>query len=227
MQRECNSGIVLDIDDEFLSQLQVQTRNQNQISSSKYKACGGELAQPAYVSVGSMVYIKDDSSKLKARDRYIVVKVTDDECFLKKLVKSTIRNKEYKLKLTEVYPVTSNVLNNECYLRGCEDLDEFNDEDELNNNDSNPVENVNDNDYEAVDIVNDVSTSSPSGVHDIHNITPPINVDISPVTNQNTNTTNVSDVSYIENNDTESRDIHPRRSMRSRHKPKWMKDYDM
>ena len=108
----------LDLSDEMLSNLQLSTRLQNQASSAKNKASGGKSATSTDVSVGSLVYIKDDSSKLKARDRYIVVRKDGSEYTLKKLLKSNIRGKEYLLKSTEVYPVVSNIIHNESYLRG-------------------------------------------------------------------------------------------------------------
>ena len=121
----------MDLSDEILSNLQSSTRLRNQVSSAKNKACGGKPASTADVSVGSLVYIKDDLSKLKGRERYIVVKKEGLECTLKKLLKTDLRNKEYILKTTEVFPVVSNVLHNESYLRGWEDVE---DEEEENEN---------------------------------------------------------------------------------------------
>ena len=86
------------LDDKTLSEMQLSTRNENQITSSKHKACGGGLAKAAEVSIGSLVYIKDDQSKLKARDRYIVVRKDGVNCYLKKLLKSNLRDKEYQRK---------------------------------------------------------------------------------------------------------------------------------
>ena len=123
-RRDAITGGELDLSDEILSGLQSSTRLQNQVSSAKNKACGGRPAKTADVSVGSLVYIKDDLSKLKGRERYIVVKKEGIECTLKKLLKTNLRNKEYILKSTEVFPVVSNVLHNESYLRGWEEVDD-------------------------------------------------------------------------------------------------------
>ena len=77
-QRDTNTGSELEINDQTLSQMQVNTRNQNQTSSSVHKARGGKLAEAADVSVGSLVFIKDDSSKNRARERYIVVDICNE-----------------------------------------------------------------------------------------------------------------------------------------------------
>ena len=123
-QRDADTGVGLDINDEVLSQMQKTTRVENQIASAKNKSNGGALAKPADISVGSLVYIKDDKSKLRGRERYIVVEKQGSDCTLKKLLKSTLRNQNYKLKTTEIYPVSSNIVRNESYLRGWDHLEE-------------------------------------------------------------------------------------------------------
>ena len=69
-QRDTETGVELELHDKTLSDMQFTTRNDNQASSSKFKASGGALADPADISVGSLVFIKDDKSKLRARERY-------------------------------------------------------------------------------------------------------------------------------------------------------------
>ena len=68
---------------------------------------------------------------MKGRDRYIVVKKEGSEYTLKKLLKTSLRDKEYVLKSTEIYPVCSNVLQNESYLRGWEDTVDDDEENEV------------------------------------------------------------------------------------------------
>ena len=119
-RRDAVSGVELEISDKLLSEIQSSTRMYDQTASAKNKARGGKLASSTEVSIGSLVYIKDDASKLKGRDRYIVVKKEGSTYTLKKLLKTSLRDKEYVLKSTEIYPVSSNVLQNESYLRGWE-----------------------------------------------------------------------------------------------------------
>jgi hypothetical protein len=65
-------------------------------------------------SVGSLVYIKSDGDKHKARDRFLVTSVDDESCTVRKFLKSQLRSQQYHLKLSEVYPV----LPEEIELRG-------------------------------------------------------------------------------------------------------------
>ncbi len=129
-QRDAETGVALDLNDELLSEMQKDSRVYNQIASAKNKAKGGALAMPADVSVGSLVYIKDDKSKLRGRERYMVVAKNGSDCTLKKLLKSTLRNQNHKLKTTEIFPVSSNIVRNESYLRGWDNLDDDDEEDD-------------------------------------------------------------------------------------------------
>ena len=128
-RRDADTGAELDLCDKSLSDMQLSTRLQNQVTSAKHKASGGKLASSLDVDIGSLVYIKDDLSKLQGRDRYIVVRKEGSQYVLKKLLKNNVRSKEYSLKSTEIFPVVSNVLRNDSYLRGWEDDIEENDDD--------------------------------------------------------------------------------------------------
>ena len=123
-QRDHNSGAQLDIDDKTLATLQENTRLSNQISSAKHKAVGGNVVQPAKVVPGSLVYIKKDGDKTRGRDRYIVVSVSDNDCVLKKLLKSQIMQKEHHLKLTEIMLVTPNTECRVDYTHGLDSSDD-------------------------------------------------------------------------------------------------------
>ena len=225
-QRDSNSGVVLDIDDNVLSDMQTNTRINNQVSSARNKSRGGGLAEPAHVAVGSLVFIKDDASKLKARDRYLVVEKEGSWCTLKKLLKSNLRDKTYKLKTTEVYPVSSNVIHNESYLRGydCDDDDE---EETCEKDEMMPV----------VDVVDtSAATSEPSvreaipigdgGQFDYMNAVP--GEDSSTTDNHSLIPADtVGDDSALQQADVDAPLEPPpsRRSTRSRRQPSWMKDF--
>ena len=88
-----------------LSEEQAQQRVTNQQASAKFKARGKPPAENASVEVGSLVYIKSEGEKHKARERYLVTEVNNDSCTLQKFVKSQLRSQKYSLKLSEVYPV--------------------------------------------------------------------------------------------------------------------------
>ena len=88
-----------------LSEEQAQLRISNQVASAKHKSHGRPAAKNAVVFTGSLVYIKSEQEKHKARDRYLVTDINGDCCTVQKFVKSQLRSQKYQLKLSEVYPV--------------------------------------------------------------------------------------------------------------------------
>ena len=109
-QRNQYTGEQIDVNDLVLSEQQGQLRVANQQYSSKHKARGNPPAQEANIVKGSLVYIKSDGNKTRGRDRFIVVEVNGDSCVVQKFVKSQLRSKRYPLKLTEVYPVSPDLI---------------------------------------------------------------------------------------------------------------------
>ena len=109
-QRNQYTGEQINIDDLKLSEEQSQLRIANQAASAKHKAQGRPPAEKALVQKGSLVYIKSEKDKHKARDRFIVTDVTEDSCTVQKFIKSQFRAKKYQLKLSEVYPVHSELI---------------------------------------------------------------------------------------------------------------------
>ena len=57
------------------------------------------------LQVGDLVYIKSDRDKSRARDRYIIVSIDGEWCFIKKFSGSQLRATSYKVKLVECYAV--------------------------------------------------------------------------------------------------------------------------
>lgn len=219
VQRDSVTGQRLDIDDEVLLQGQIDTRNCNQVSSARFKARGGDLAMPAKVSVGSLVYVKNDGGKTRARDRYLVVRICGNDCILKKLG-SKFRNKEYSLKLTEVYPVTPNVLQDENVMRGMELSDEeetlgpllvTTDQEKQDDIPSSPL--LGDSAVVATDVADDASMEVVGLVGPDMDLTSSVDAAV----------------------DNYSEEIPPvvaeldglRRSDRARRKPRWTEQYDM
>ena len=107
-QRDQNTFEPLDIADNVLASEQRDTRAGNQLSSAKSKSRNGPAAVRCEVKLGSLVYLKDSGDKTKARERFIVVGVDDDFCTVQKMTKS-LRNVKYKVKPTEIYPVTPTI----------------------------------------------------------------------------------------------------------------------
>ena len=102
-QRNQYTGEQLNIDDLQLSERQLEIRVANQAATAKHKARGRPAAENAVVQSGSLVYIKADKDKHKARERFLVTAVDSDSCTVQKFVKSQLRSQKYQLKLSEVY----------------------------------------------------------------------------------------------------------------------------
>lgn len=120
-QRDQTSGVQLPFFDEELASKQLEQRKQSHTASAKCKARGGPPAQLADVKQGSLVYIKSDGNKVRGRDRYIVTAIDNEFCTLQKFINTQFRSPQYRLKLTEIYPVNSDLCEyeqNESYLSG-------------------------------------------------------------------------------------------------------------
>ena len=107
-QRDQNTFEALDIADNTLASEQREIRARNQISSAKSKSRNGPPAVASNVLPGCLVYLKDDGDKTKARERYLVVSKDNDFCVIQKISRS-FRNVKYKVKPTEIYPVTPTI----------------------------------------------------------------------------------------------------------------------
>ena len=101
-QRNQYTGEQLNTDDLQLSEQQAQLRVSNQTASAKSKAHGRPPAEEAMVSVGSLVYIKSDGNKHKARERFLVTDIKGDSCTVQKFTKSQFRSQKYQLKLCDL-----------------------------------------------------------------------------------------------------------------------------
>ena len=77
--REMTSGNPLSIDDKKLIQEKYQQRQSHHAASAKYKARGKTEVQSPEVNVGDVVYLYSDRSKLKSRDKYLIVELNNDE----------------------------------------------------------------------------------------------------------------------------------------------------
>ena len=101
-QRDQITNDALDIDDTSLAHQQASTRLQNHHSGAKSKAKGGPPVKVANFKVGDLVFIKDEGTKNKVRDRYIIVKLEDKYAFLQKLG-TKFMSTRYQVPLTQIY----------------------------------------------------------------------------------------------------------------------------
>jgi hypothetical protein len=123
-QRDTHTLKQLEFVDNDLAEEQTNIRVQNQSSSAISKANGGKASTSAKVKVGSLVYIKEEGDKTKTRERYMIVKIDGNMCKAMKLQKTNFPKKEYELKLTEVFPVTSMIQVAENSMKGIDSSDD-------------------------------------------------------------------------------------------------------
>jgi hypothetical protein len=104
-QRDNDTGHQLNFDDAHLADLQYTNRYKAHEASAKAKAPKGQKATDCMVHPGDLVFMKNEGSKHTVRHKYIVSSCHDGYIFIKKLVGSQYRTKEYKVKSSEIYLV--------------------------------------------------------------------------------------------------------------------------
>ena len=87
--RDFVTGENLTIDDKRIMTDKLEKRKSNQQSSAKSKAQVARDVSKVNAVQGEIVYIKDDISKHKARDPYIVTEVTDGKVNIQKILHSS------------------------------------------------------------------------------------------------------------------------------------------
>ena len=106
-QRDSMTGEQLNFSDSILAEQQHITRERNHIPSAISQATQKTPAVKAHITVGDLIFLKNDGDKHTARDKYIVTQLEDNKVFAKKLVGFQFRSRVYELKLSEVYKVPS------------------------------------------------------------------------------------------------------------------------
>ena len=206
-QRDQCTGLQLPFFDEQLAHAQLAQRQSNHIYSSKHKARGGSPAKHALVHPGSLVFVKSEGDKTGPRQRYIVTAVDGEFCFLKKFVNCQLRSRSYKVKLTEIFPVNSDILEFDGAIRGLS----------INDSDSDdcilPASNTITPVASTPPILNNSSLSTPLSFNNV-----PEEQSLDPVSN-NVDEQPCDPRQPADMNDA---DEHPRRPVRQRRKPAWM-----
>ena len=105
--RDQTTGERLNFEDASLSQQQAMKRTNNHGPSATSKASKKSTALRPPISLGDLVFIKAERSKLKWRDRYMIMNITNKHCTLQKITRSLFSSRRYEVPLTEVYPVAT------------------------------------------------------------------------------------------------------------------------
>ena len=109
-QRDQITGDQLPISDSKVIKNQSDSRKMNHITSAISKFKGKHISNDPGLTVGSLVYVRKEREKTQARCKYIIVSIDGEWCKISKFVKSQIRAKQYKVKLSEIYPISLNIL---------------------------------------------------------------------------------------------------------------------
>ena len=105
-RRDQTSGDHLKFSDSHIAEKQQSTRSKNHAYSSKSKARGSNLAPGCKTKVGKLVYLKDEGSKFKPRDTYMVVDIKGQDLLLQKMAKTGLyASKQYLVPNNKVFPV--------------------------------------------------------------------------------------------------------------------------
>ena len=104
LKRDSVTNDSLTFKNEELQSFKYQKRLQNHPHSEKSKARGGAVATDAIISEGDIIHVKDDGTKHKARDFYLVTNVDHEnsEAQIQKFAGSRL-GKKYVVKFNEVY----------------------------------------------------------------------------------------------------------------------------
>ena len=98
----------LTINDVDLSDQQNEIRLQNHVPSAQCKSNAAKPAVPANVQIGSLVYLKKEGDKFKARESYIVTHINDHLATLQKFdMSGKFMTTPYEVPLEELLPAVN------------------------------------------------------------------------------------------------------------------------
>jgi hypothetical protein len=110
-QRDQITGEQLPLEDRQIILNQHFQRVHGHGASARSKSHGHKTS-PSNIQIGDLVYISGDRDKTRGRDKYIVVDMCENICSLRKFTMEQFRSKLYDVKLTDCFPIRSNVLEN-------------------------------------------------------------------------------------------------------------------
>ena len=106
-QREMTSGKQLSLNDEALIRDKLAVRIKGHHPSAKYKSRGKEAVTYPNISLGEVVFLYSDRSKLKEREKYLVTSIEKDHVWVQKLTNNQLRAKSYHVKKSDIITVSS------------------------------------------------------------------------------------------------------------------------
>ena len=107
--KEQSTGFRLNINDLDIIKKQHENRIRNHPYSEVSKSNGKPPFPKPNISVGSLVYLHKEGSKLHARPRYIVISISNGKCQIKRLTPTKLSYNTFSIKIEECYPVCSEI----------------------------------------------------------------------------------------------------------------------
>ena len=104
-KRNMSTGAQLEVNDKDLINMKFSQRCNNHQASATSKAKGKSESTYPPVSVGQLVMIYSDYSKLAARDKYLVTHVENDHIWVQKFTGNQFRGRSYRIKRSDVITV--------------------------------------------------------------------------------------------------------------------------
>ena len=104
---DMSTGVQLKVDDKELINLKYAQRCNNHEASAKHKSRGKSKSPFPDVLVGQLVFLYSDSSKLKSRDKYIILAVDNESVWVQKFTSNQFRNRQYKVKRSDLIIIQS------------------------------------------------------------------------------------------------------------------------
>ena len=115
--RDQISGERLQFTDNLLGETQFTSHEQNHLASARSKAKGGIKPLAHNISIGSVVFIKQEGSKFRSRESYIVTDVLNsDMVVIQKMNPNSghFGSVKYKVKIDKLYPCS--IENKNCHV---------------------------------------------------------------------------------------------------------------
>jgi len=97
--------------DAILCQNFARNKNYSYSEKSKCSSYQTQNCETIEIHVGDIVYLYSDKTKHASRQRYIVVSVDGDWCFIKKFTGNQLRSCSYKVKRSKCFRVPSDIKN--------------------------------------------------------------------------------------------------------------------
>ena len=105
-KRDMNTGESLSITDEGLANQKYNQRLSKHTPSAVYKGRGRTEEKVVEVKVGDLVYLYSDRDKTKARSKYMITEVLDDQqCVVQKFTAGLFKSKKYKVRRSDLIKV--------------------------------------------------------------------------------------------------------------------------